>query len=99
VRDYGSNDGEVSRLRGWDSCQSATFYKLAGGHNPRPTKAARLRQRFYHKLLYIPDRFEIKGCVGCGRCVVSCPVNVDIREAITKVVEHQEKASVESVSA
>ncbi len=97
VRDYEDKDGTVNRLRGWDSCQAVGFYRLAGGHNPRPTKTSRYRQRFYHKFLYLPDRFGEVGCVGCGRCVENCPVNVDVREIITKVVKEQEKVSVESV--
>lgn len=98
VRDYEQKSGaSVDRLRGWDSCQAVSFYKLAGGHNPRPTKTSRLRQRFYHKFLYLPDRFGQVGCVGCGRCVENCPVNVDVREVISKVVEQQEMVGVESV--
>lgn len=106
VRDYEQKDGTVNRLRGWDSCQSSGFYRLAGGHNPRPTKTSRLRQRFYHKFLYLPDRFGLVGCVGCGRCVENCPVNVDVREligdvyasdVISKAVEQQEMVGVESV--
>jgi formate hydrogenlyase subunit 6/NADH:ubiquinone oxidoreductase subunit I len=51
------------------------------GHNPRETKLARLRQRFMHKLKYFVDKYD-KGimCVGCGRCVQQCPVNIDIRK-------------------
>lgn len=97
VRDYEGKDGTVVRLRGWDSCQAVGFYRLAGGHNPRPNKTSRLRQRFYHKFLYLPDRFGEVGCVGCGRCVENCPVNVDVREVISKVVEQQEMVGVESV--
>ncbi len=22
------------------------------------------------------------GCVGCGRCIVSCPVNIDVRDVV-----------------
>lgn len=97
VRDYEDKRGDITRLRGWDSCQAVGFYRLAGGHNPRPTKTSRLRQRFYHKFLYLPDRYGQVGCVGCGRCVENCPVNVDVREVITKVVEQQEMVGVESV--
>jgi len=77
--------GTVERLRCWDSCQSPGFTRIAGGHTPRPTKGSRLRQRFYHKLLYLPGRSGALGCVGCGRCVVSCPVNIDIRQIISDI--------------
>lgn len=84
MRDY-VNYGQIERVRSWESCQSPGFTRIAGGYDPRPTKGARLRQRFYHKLLYMPEKFGILGCTGCGRCVRSCPVNIDIREIISDV--------------
>ncbi len=97
VRDYQTR-GKVERLRTWDGCQSALFNRIAGGHNPRPNRAARLRQRFAHKLLYFPKDYKgVLGCSGCGRCVVSCPVNIDIREVISDMqklgVENAVKSS------
>jgi ferredoxin len=82
VRDQVMGDGSIERLRCWDSCQSALCFAIAGGHNPRPTQAARQRQRHMHKFLYYPEREGAALCVGCGRCVEQCPVNIDIREVI-----------------
>ncbi len=69
------------RMRNWDSCMFPIFTVHTTGHNPRDTKLARLRQRFMHKLKYFVDKYD-KGimCVGCGRCVQQCPVNIDIRK-------------------
>jgi len=72
-------------VRSWESCQSAGFTKIAGGHDPRANKGSRMRQRFAHKLLYFPEQFGVSHCIGCGRCVKSCPVNIDIREIIQDV--------------
>ncbi|MFC2018026.1 4Fe-4S dicluster domain-containing protein [Chloroflexota bacterium] len=93
VRDYESK-GKIERVRSWESCQSSGFTKIAGGHDPRTTKGARLRQRFSHKLLYFPEEFGASHCVGCGRCVRSCPVNIDIREIIKDVQELGEMSNV-----
>jgi sulfhydrogenase subunit beta (sulfur reductase) len=84
IRDY-IDEGGIERVRSWESCQSRGFTRLAGGYDPRPTKGARLRQRFYHKLSYFPEHFGLIGCVGCGRCVRYCPVNIDIREVISDI--------------
>lgn len=84
IRDF-TDSGKTERVRTWESCQSPGFTRIAGGYDPRPTKGARMRQRFYHKLLYMPEQFGIMGCTGCGRCVRSCPVNIDIREIISDV--------------
>ncbi|MFH2060434.1 MAG: 4Fe-4S dicluster domain-containing protein [Pseudomonadota bacterium] len=72
---------QASRFRNWDTCMASLFTHHASGHNPRATKVQRVRQRFMHKLKYFLDKYD-QGimCVGCGRCVKSCPVNIDIRE-------------------
>lgn len=92
VRDSWSK-GNMERLRTWDGCQSALFNRIAGGYNPRPNRTARLRQRFAHKLLYFPKDYKgVLGCSGCGRCVVRCPVNIDIRE----IIKDMQKLGVEN---
>jgi ferredoxin len=68
------------RMRNWDSCMFPLFTMHGTGHNPRGTKLHRVRQRFMHKLKYYLDKYDVGiQCVGCGRCIRSCPVNIDIR--------------------
>ena len=68
------------RMRNWDSCMFPLFTMHGTGHNPRGTKLHRVRQRFMHKLKYYVDKYDVGiQCVGCGRCIRSCPVNIDIR--------------------
>ncbi len=73
------------RLRSWDSCMFPLFTKEASGHNPRSSQKERWRQRVMHKFRYIPENFDLIGCVGCGRCVLNCPVNLDIRKIVQDV--------------
>jgi ferredoxin len=75
------------RLRAWDACTSSAYRRIAGGHNPRPTQEHRLRNRFYCKFMYYPQDFGPLGCVGCGRCIEACPVDIDILEVIGAVEE------------
>ena len=69
------------RMRNWDSCMYPLFTLHGTGHNPRGAKTDRVRQRFMHKLKYFVDKYDAGiQCVGCGRCVRLCPVNIDIRK-------------------
>lgn len=87
IYDVSRGEQSGSRFRCWDSCMYSDFTLMAGGHNPRPGKKERVRNRFMHKLKYHMDRYGLEGCVGCGRCVLKCPVNMDIRQVIADLKE------------
>jgi sulfhydrogenase subunit beta (sulfur reductase) len=76
------------RVRTWDTCQFPDFTMHSSGHNPRPDKASRLRQRLYHKFRYFVDVYDKFQCVGCGRCISLCPVGIDIINVLEKVKSH-----------
>jgi sulfhydrogenase subunit beta (sulfur reductase) len=82
------------RLKNWDSCMFPLFTIHTTGHNPRGTKLQRVRQRFMHKLKYFVDKYE-KGvmCVGCGRCIKQCPVNIDIRKVFDLMNSYKPEAA------
>ena len=83
---YEEKRGSASaRIRLHDACTFPSFTREASGHNPRAGKGDRMRQRVMHKFSYAPENFGTVFCVGCGRCVVHCPSNIDIRETIAKV--------------
>jgi sulfhydrogenase subunit beta (sulfur reductase) len=77
--------GSGHRVRSWDSCAFALFTLHGSGHNPRQTKAARLRQRILHKFLYCPENFGDVFCVGCGRCITNCPTGLDLRAILDRL--------------
>lgn len=77
--------GDGIRFRSWDSCMYPLFTKEASGHNPRTTQKERWRQRTMHKFKYYVDNFNAIACVGCGRCVMYCPVNIDIRKIVEDI--------------
>src|SRR4030043_1878 len=77
------------RIRFWDSCMFPLFTLHASGHNPRPTYKERMRQRIMHKFNYCPENFKEIFCVGCGRCIRNCPVNIDLRETLVSLMSFQ----------
>ena len=82
----------VRKVRRWDCCMFPLFTHHASGHNPRPVNAARLRQKIMHKFSYFTERYGVNGCVGCGRCTRSCPVNLDMRRLLGAVMAAPEAA-------
>ena len=86
VRDFDTGDG-IRQVRCWDSCMYNDFTQMAA-ENPRHTQKERSRQRFMHKLMYYPMAHnDVFSCVGCGRCLESCPVNMNIVKVIKAVNE------------
>ena len=73
------------RYKSYDSCNNIYFTLMAGGHNPRNVKYRRWRQRSMHKFVYYKERFGVNLCVGCGKCTISCPVNISIFEVVNQV--------------
>lgn len=79
------------RIRTWDNCMSHTFTLEGSGHNPRSTKAHRLKNRVGHKFSYYPDLHQgVMACCGCGRCIKQCPVGIDIRQIVKAAQEYSE---------
>ncbi|MCF8010028.1 MAG: 4Fe-4S dicluster domain-containing protein [Clostridiales bacterium] len=78
-------DSGGCRIRNWDSCMFPLFTLHGSGHNPRPSNKERFRNRIMHKFNYFVETNDITACVGCGRCIKNCPVNMDIREILEEI--------------
>jgi sulfhydrogenase subunit beta (sulfur reductase) len=76
-----------NKVREWDSCMIPGYGLVAGGHNFRPDKENRLKQRYRCKLKTFFDRFGRYACVGCGRCIEACLAKINIADDINSVKE------------
>ncbi len=74
------------RYRNWDACVFEGYTRQASGYNPRKEKGIRAARRYEHKLKYDYLTMGKSGCVGCGRCLVSCPVNIGMSQVIQEVL-------------
>lgn len=83
---------EGERYRVWDVCLLKEFSQVAMGGNFRPERSARLRQFICHNLSYGSYQFSMTKCVGCGRCIRVCPVDIDITEIAAELREQGQQA-------
>lgn len=91
---FDSGEGDYfEKMKMWDSCIRQKYAAVAGGANPREVLGDRIRHRFLHKYVYFLERYGIRMCVGCGRCIDACMGDGDMREVLKKLKEEPEKKS------
>ncbi|MGW5666154.1 4Fe-4S dicluster domain-containing protein [Streptomyces sp. NPDC003758] len=88
----------AERWRLWDSCFDLDFSHLHGGP-VRASARSRYRQWMTHKLGTWYDQFGSSGCVGCGRCIVWCPVGIDITEEAAALHDWTQSRATEETEA
>lgn len=86
VIDRMDGDGGV-RLRYTDGCPYAGFTRMAGGHSPLPLHKEHIRRFFEHKLNIDVQRYGEPSCVGCARCMRTCPGNISIKKFIDEALK------------
>ncbi|MDH3947815.1 MAG: 4Fe-4S dicluster domain-containing protein [Gammaproteobacteria bacterium] len=85
-------DGKVTtRLRQWDSCFSQD-HSYIHGFTLRPDSALRYRQWLTHKFASWVEQYGRSGCVGCGRCISWCPVEIDVTEELQLIAKEASHA-------
>jgi len=77
---------EGVRARVWDSCLLDGFQREASGHHPAPRPGDRVRRFWQHKLSrdFVPALGRV-GCVGCGRCEVTCPGSIGALHVLARL--------------
>ena len=85
VLDRPTSPAAGKRMRLWDTCMFKGFTRMAGDVVPAQAKVNRTQRWFHHKLIHWPDRFGTFGCVGCGRCAVSCPGKIDMATVVLRI--------------
>ncbi len=80
ITELSSDEGE--RIRYWDSCMYREFALVAGGHNFREARAERIKLWYTHKLKSFGHEFGKPACVGCGRCIDTCPADINVARVI-----------------
>ena len=76
----------TTRMRQWDSCFSQG-HSYIHGFTLRLDTSLRYRQWLTHKFASWVEQYGRSGCVGCGRCISWCPVEIDVTEELQLIAE------------
>jgi formate hydrogenlyase subunit 6/NADH:ubiquinone oxidoreductase subunit I len=82
-----ASSNSYAKTKMWDSCVRRDFAAVAGDENPRKILGDRTRHRLLHKFVYFLDRYGIKMCTGCGRCIDACAGEMELRDVLKKLNE------------
>ena len=61
------------------------YRRIAGGPQPACRQVPAPAQPLLLQIRLLPADFGPLACVGCGRCIDQCPVNVDITEVLQQI--------------
>jgi len=93
----GIEEGCGERCRAYATCFYTDFSEVAGleidKKKPKflPDTKSRIRFWYEHKFVRCPDDISLAGCVGCGRCTIVCPVGIDIKENLQRILKSKIK--------
>ncbi len=87
------NSRRGERRRVWASCMIPEFTRTAGGSVSRPAPDSLMRFKTLHKVWDYRERFggAEHMCVGCGRCVLRCPEEIDFLQTINRLHDETER--------
>lgn len=89
----GLKAGCGQRSRTCTTCFYTDFSEVAGLEidlkKPKFLSDTKSRIRFWyeHKFVRCPDDISLPGCVGCGRCTKVCPVGIDIKKNLQRILQ------------
>jgi sulfhydrogenase subunit beta (sulfur reductase) len=86
----GEDFSEIRRC--WDACTLENYSEVAGGENFRENRANRLKLWYTHKLQAYISKYGKPACVGCGRCIVTCPVDINVK-TVAKALDGEDMDS------
>lgn len=73
------------KIRQLDTCQYPGFERVAGGEDALGPLPDRFRNRYMCKYVWKPQKYELKACTGCGRCIESCIGKINKNELIMEL--------------
>lgn len=73
------------KIRQLDTCQYPGFERVAGGEDALGDLSERFRNRYMCKYVWKPEKYHLKACTGCGRCIETCIGQINKNELFVEL--------------
>ncbi|MFH0757289.1 MAG: 4Fe-4S dicluster domain-containing protein [Bacteroidota bacterium] len=73
------------KIRQLDTCQYPGFERVAGGEDALHTLSERFKNRYLCKYVWKPQKYALKACTGCGRCIETCIGKINKNELFAEL--------------
>jgi ferredoxin len=73
------------KIRQLDTCQYPGFERVAGGEDALAALSERFRNRYMCKYVWKPEKYQLKACTGCGRCIETCIGQINKNELFVEL--------------
>ena len=73
------------KVRQLDTCQYPGFERVAGGEDALGSLPDRFRNRYMCKYVWKPEKYKLKACTGCGRCIETCIGQINKNELFVEL--------------
>jgi sulfhydrogenase subunit beta (sulfur reductase) len=73
------------KIRQLDTCQHHGFERVAGGEDALNALSDRFMNRYMCKYVWKPQKYELKACTGCGRCIEACIGQINKNELFVEL--------------
>lgn len=80
-------DRSIERYSTFSSCQLKSFSRIAKDVIERKDRKSRFKHRIMHQLLFFRNMYGKSLCVGCGQCILQCPLRINWIKTI-KGIKH-----------
>ncbi|MCK4751106.1 MAG: 4Fe-4S dicluster domain-containing protein [Bacteroidales bacterium] len=73
------------KIRQLDTCQYPGFERVAGGEDALNALPERFMNRYMCKYVWKPQKYQLKACTGCGRCIEACIGQINKNELFVEL--------------
>lgn len=87
---FANNQCKSQKCRTQTTCFNPNFFNT-NSKDFRKKRRDRIYNWYHHKFVRMPRQTGHMGCIDCGRCIKSCPANINFKQVLKTILDDYEK--------